>query len=71
MLAKTIHSSFRRQKNPVIIYTDLAERLATIGVNDTVRNIQNKIARGGFTAVFFLQRMEVTGFKNLRLDTGD
>jgi len=52
-------------------YTDLAERLAAIGVNDTARNIQNKIARGGFTAVFFLQCMEAMGVKNLPLDTGD
>lgn len=51
-------------------YADLADRLAAIGVNDTARNIQNKIARGGFTTVFFLQCMEAIGVKNLPFDTG-
>jgi Domain of unknown function (DUF6471) len=52
-------------------YADLAERLTTIGVNETERNVSNKIARGGFTAVFFLQCMGAIGVKNLTLDTGD
>jgi hypothetical protein len=49
-------------------YVDLTERLAAIGVNDTARNIQNKIARGGFTAVFFLQCMEAIGVQAIHLD---
>ena len=36
-------------------YKDLAEKLAEIGVKDTESNIKNKISRGGFTAVFFVQ----------------
>jgi uncharacterized protein DUF6471 len=39
-------------------YKDLADRLRAIGVKGTERNISNKIARGGFTAVFFIQCME-------------
>lgn len=52
-------------------YKDLADRLAAVGVKDTERNIANKIARGGFTAVFFLQCMEAVGVKNVQLDSGD
>ena len=52
-------------------YADLAERLAAIGVRETPQNIQNKITRGGFKAVFFLQCMDAIGVKNLPLDTGD
>jgi hypothetical protein len=49
-------------------YKDLAERLQGIGVKDTERNISNKIARGGFTAVFFLQCMEAIGVQNIHLN---
>jgi Domain of unknown function (DUF6471) len=48
-------------------YRDLADRLAAVGVKDTERNISNKIARGGFTAVFFLQCMEAIGVNNVHL----
>jgi hypothetical protein len=51
-------------------YADLAERLAAIGVKETPANIQNKITRGGFKVVFFLQVMDAIGVKNLQLDTG-
>jgi Domain of unknown function (DUF6471) len=49
-------------------YKDLTERLEAIGVKDTERNISNKIARGGFTAVFFLQCMEAIGVQNVHLN---
>jgi hypothetical protein len=49
-------------------YADLAERLASSGVRETPQNIQNKIARGGFKAVFLLQCMEAIGVKNLFLE---
>ena len=52
-------------------YKDLADRLSAIGVKDTERNIANKIARGGFTAVFLLQCMEAIGVGALHLDGGD
>ncbi len=51
-----------------ITYAGLAERLAAIGVQETEPNIRNKIARGGFTAVFLLQVMAAIGAKELRLD---
>jgi hypothetical protein len=52
-------------------YADLAEQLTALGVKETERNVSNKIARGGFTAAFFLQCMAAIGVKNLPLDTGD
>ena len=36
-------------------YRELAERLEATGVHETERNIANKISRGGFSAVFFVQ----------------
>jgi hypothetical protein len=48
-------------------YKDLADRLQAIGVKENERNISNKIARGGFTAVFFLQCMEAIGVQNIHL----
>ena len=49
-------------------YKELAEKLAALGVEDTERNIANKISRGGFTAVFLVQCLEAIGAKELRLD---
>ncbi|MGZ8401742.1 MAG: DUF6471 domain-containing protein [Rhodoplanes sp.] len=49
-------------------YVDLAEKLAGIGVRDNQRNISDKIARGTFTAVFFVQCMEAIGVKVIHLD---
>jgi hypothetical protein len=49
-------------------YADLAEKLAAIGVKDSERNISNKISRGSFTAVFFVQCMEAIGVKTIHLE---
>ena len=50
-----------------ISYRQLAERLEELGVHETERNINNKISRGGFTAVFFLQCLRAIGCQTLRL----
>lgn len=49
-------------------YADLADKLSAIGIKDNERNISNKIGRGTFTAVFFVQCMEAIGAKNIRLE---
>jgi hypothetical protein len=49
-------------------YTDLAEKLAAIGVKETGRNLSNKIARGGFTAGFFVQCLIAIGCHVVRLE---
>ncbi|MBV8977979.1 MAG: hypothetical protein JO261_00170 [Alphaproteobacteria bacterium] len=50
-------------KRQGLTYADLAERLAALGVQETERNLANKISRGGFTAAFLLQC-----FDSLKLD---
>ncbi|WP_349261903.1 DUF6471 domain-containing protein [Geminicoccus sp.] len=49
-------------------YEQLAERLAEIGVQDTAVNLRNKVARGGFSAVFLLQCLKAAGCKRVELD---
>jgi hypothetical protein len=48
-------------------YRDLTDRLRVIGVKDNERNISNKIARGTFTAVFFMQCMDAIGCQTIHL----
>jgi Domain of unknown function (DUF6471) len=48
-------------------YADLAEKLAAVGVKDSERNISNKISRGTFTAIWFIQCMEAIGAKTVHL----
>jgi Domain of unknown function (DUF6471) len=49
-------------------YVDIAERLERIGVHETSQNLSNKIGRGMFGAIFFLQVLHVIGCDELRLD---
>ena len=48
-------------------YEDLAEKLAEIGVKENARNLSNKIARGAFTAGFFVMCLDALGVRDLRL----
>lgn len=50
-----------------ITYAGLAENLATVGVTENERNLNNKISRGGFTAAFFLQCLEAIEAKEVRI----
>ncbi len=49
-------------------YEQLTAKLAEIGVHDTPRNIINKINRGTFSAVFFVQCLRAVGAREVRLD---
>jgi Domain of unknown function (DUF6471) len=49
-------------------YVDLADRLRAIGIEDTPKNLSNKIARGMFSAAFFLQCLSAIGCRTIRLD---
>lgn len=51
-----------------LTYEKLAEKLAEVGVSDTAVNIRNKVARGGFSAVFFVQCLRAMGCSTARLD---
>jgi hypothetical protein len=46
-----------------LTYRDLAERLTAAGTPEAEANIANKLARGGFSAAYFLQCLEVIGCK--------
>jgi hypothetical protein len=48
-------------------YRELAEKLTAMGIPESERNIANKISRGGFTAVFFLQCLEAIGVTEISL----
>ncbi|MBL26024.1 MAG: hypothetical protein CMM50_00540 [Rhodospirillaceae bacterium] len=50
-----------------VSYKQLAERLQAMGINETERNINNKISRGGFSAAFFVQCLVSVGCKNVYL----
>ncbi len=54
-----------------VSYADLAEKLAAVGIKDNERNIANKIARGSFTAVFFVQCLAAIGCRVIHLDSED
>lgn len=51
-----------------VSYKQLAERLDAMGVRESEKNINNKISRGGFTAIFFVQCLVAIGCSNLRLE---
>jgi hypothetical protein len=48
-------------------YAELVGKLADIGVMDSEPNIRNKLSRGKFTAVFFVQCLEAIEVRELRL----
>ncbi|MFC0304424.1 DUF6471 domain-containing protein [Rhizorhabdus histidinilytica] len=50
-----------------VTYAQLAEKLASLGITENERNLNNKISRGGFTAAFFLQCLEAIGASQLQL----
>lgn len=47
---------------------DLAKALEVIGVEERADNLKNKIARGGFSAGFFLQCLAAMEVTTLHLD---
>jgi hypothetical protein len=49
-------------------YEDLNKKLAAIGVNEKTVNINNKIGRGTFSAIFFVQCLRAMEVKTIRLD---
>ena len=50
-------------------YVRLVEALVTIGVEETEAGIKNKMSRGRFTLVFFLQCMAAIGAEWLQVPT--
>lgn len=53
-----------------VSYRDLAQKLHEIGVKgESERNLANKIARGSFTAVFFVQCLTAIGCHTVHLES--
>lgn len=52
-----------------VIYSQLVERLESIGVTEDERNLRNKVSRGKFTAAFMLQCLVALGSHSLRLES--
>ncbi len=52
-----------------LTYEQLAERLAGIGVRTDPHVLRNKVARGGFSAVFFVQCLRAMGCRTVSLST--
>jgi 3-mercaptopyruvate sulfurtransferase SseA len=50
-----------------VSYKELAEKLSKLGVSENDRNIANKLARGGFSAVFLIQCLSVIGCETVHL----
>jgi len=48
-------------------YDEVAQRLATVGIEENAKNLSNKIARGGFTAGFFVSCLIAIGCHSVRL----
>lgn len=46
----------------------LAEKLTAMGIQETEKNVANKIARGGFSGAFFLQCLAALGVQTLHLE---
>lgn len=50
-----------------VTYDQLSSKLAEIGIQDTPVNIRNKVARGHFSAMFFVQCLTVLGCRSMTL----
>jgi Domain of unknown function (DUF6471) len=50
-------------------YSQLLEKLKSIGVQEDERNLRNKVSRGKFTAAFMLQCLSALNTQVLRLDS--
>ncbi len=51
-----------------LTYKELAERLTAAGMSDSEANVANKISRGGFSAAYFVQCLDVIGCKNVSIE---
>ena len=55
-------------KRKGVTYAKLAEKLAAMDIQETERNLNNKISRGGFSAAFLLQCLSAIEARSLQLD---
>jgi len=51
-----------------LTYSQLVEKLKTVGISDDERNLRNKVSRGKFTAAFLLQCLSAMETRTVHLD---
>lgn len=66
-LAKGLLKAELKRRN--MTYANLVSRLAELGVKEDEHNLRNKVARGKFTAAFFLQCLSAIGVQVLRVES--
>ena len=54
-----------------VTYAQLAEKLAGMGIEEAEPNIRNKLARGKFSAAFFVECLTAIGVSVIRLSESD
>ena len=54
-------------KRKGVTYSQLADKLQEIGVDEKEVNIRNKLARGKFSAAFMVQCLTAIGEKEIRI----
>ena len=54
-----------------INYSDLADKLAAIGIEENEKNLAKKISRGSFKAAFLFQCLAAIGCESLHLISGE
>ena len=50
-----------------VTYAQLVEKLNAMGITETEPNLRNKMARGKFTAAFFVECLVAVGCQTIRL----
>lgn len=58
-------------KKKGVSYAQLAEKMTAMGIPESERNISNKLSRGSFTGVFFVQCLIAIGVHSVRLHEAD
>ena len=61
-----LKSELKKRK---VTYPMLVEKLNELAVKETLFSIKNKISRGTFNTVFFIQCLKAIGCKSVRIDT--
>jgi Domain of unknown function (DUF6471) len=65
-MAKGLLKAELKRRN--MTYAHLVGQLAVLGVKEDEHNLRNKVARGKFTAAFFLQCLSAIGVRTLQLE---
>jgi len=55
-------------KRRSVTYEELARRLNRIGAHETKASVANKISRGQFSAIFFVDTLRAIGMEKVDLD---